>query len=221
MAPETTHIEPIKALTKDSLVIEALDRMDEHKVSDLPLVDEQNNYLGILQEDALLNAGDDQGSVMLAFNPSLTPFVRSRAHAFEVLSIATQFRLTVIPIIDEHGAYISAYLLSDVVEYFRNTPTLMQPGVLAEFMVEQSQYSMVTVATVIEQNDAKLLGLWLLESDGPGMIKFVVKLNVEHSAPIIQSIERYGYELVGLHGDLSYEQDYHSRYDHLMNYLKY
>jgi len=221
MTQESTHIEPIKALTQESLVVEALDRMEEHKVSELPLVDHNGLYLGLLTEDALLDAEDENASVTQAYNPAHAPFVRGTAHPFEILALATQFRLTLIPVVDDKGTFISAYLLSDVVEFFRGTPTLMQPGAIAVFSVDKAQYSMVTVSTVVEQNDAKVLGLWLVEPDAPGMIKFIVKLNTEHSAPIVQSIERYGYELDGLYGDLTFEQDYQNRYDHLMNYLKY
>ncbi|CAI8392815.1 MAG: Uncharacterised protein [Cryomorphaceae bacterium] len=221
MRQESTHIEPIKALTRGSLVVEALDRMEEHKVSELPLIDDQGMYLGLLTEDALLDAIDENASVTQAYNPAHAPFVRSSAHAFEILALTTQFRLTLIPVIDEDGRYISAYLLSDVVEFFRDTPTLMQPGAVAVLSVEQAQYSMVTVSTVVEQNDAKVLGLWMVEPVAAGMIRFILKLNTEHSGPIIQSIQRYGYTLDGLHGDLSFEQDYQNRYDHLMNYLKY
>ena len=221
MTQESTRIEQIKSLTNESLVVEALDRMEEHKVSELPLVDDQGMYLGLLTEDALLDAIDENASVIQCYNPAHAPFVRSAAHAFEVLAIATQFRLTLVPVIDENGLYISAYLLSDVVEFFRGTPTLMQPGAVAVFSVEEAQYSMVTVSTVVEQNDAKVLGLWLVQPVGAGMIKFILKLNTEHSGPIVQSIQRYGYTLEGLHGDLTFEQDYQNRYDHLMNYLKY
>ena len=38
----------------------------------------------------------------------------------------------------------------------------MQPGALLTMSVDQSQYSILTIANAVEQNDAKLLGLWLI-----------------------------------------------------------
>ncbi|HCY25811.1 MAG TPA: hypothetical protein DHU80_06220, partial [Cryomorphaceae bacterium] len=52
MMQELVHIEPINALTTNSMIVEALDCMEEHKVTDLPVVDESNKYLGMVSEDA-------------------------------------------------------------------------------------------------------------------------------------------------------------------------
>ena len=88
---ELVHIEPINALTTNSMIVEALDCMEEHKISDLPVVDERNKYLGMVSEDALLNAGDDKGTVQTALNLSYSPYVLSGSHPFEVLAVAAQY----------------------------------------------------------------------------------------------------------------------------------
>tara|TARA_B100000795_G_scaffold120721_1_gene89903 strand:- start:2224 stop:2811 length:588 start_codon:yes stop_codon:yes gene_type:complete len=195
--------------------------MEEHKVTDLPVVDESNKYLGMVSEDALLNAGDDTGTVQTALNLAYSPYVLTGSHPFEVLAIAAQYRLSVVPVLDHEGGYVSSYLLSDIVELFRDTPTLSQPGAILVLSIEESQYSMVTISTVIEQNDAKLLGLWMISPDHSGEVKFILKLNVQNSSPIVSSLQRYGYVLDTVHGDSSFELDYQNRYRHLMNYLKY
>lgn len=221
MLQESLHIEPIRALTKSTVILEAVERMEDHKVSDLPVVDELGKYVGMVGEDALLNSGDDEAEVASVVNPAHAPYTVVDAHPFEVLAIATQYRLTVVPVIDEEGRYISAYLLSDLVEFFRGTPTLTQPGAILVYSVDQAQYSMSTVAASVEQNDAKILGLWLIAPDAPGEVKFVLKVNVAHSSPIVQSLQRYGFRLDGVFGDTNFELDYQQRYRHLMNYLKY
>ncbi len=113
---ELVHIEPINALTTNSMIVEALDCMEEHKISDLPVVDERNKYLGMVSEDALLNAGDDKGTVQTALNLSYSPYVLSGSHPFEVLAVAAQYRLSVVPVLDHAGGYGSSYMLSHIVE---------------------------------------------------------------------------------------------------------
>ena len=221
MMQELVHIEPINALTTNSMIVEALDCMEEHKISDLPVVDERNKYLGMVSEDALLNAGDDKGTVQTALNLSYSPYVLSGSHPFEVLAVAAQYRLSVVPVLDHEGGYVSSYMLSDIVELFRDTPTLNQPGAILVLNIEESQYSMVTISTVVEQNDAKLLGLWMISPEHSGEVKFILKLNVQHSSRIVSSLQRYGYTIDKVHGDSSFELDYQHRYSHLMNYLKY
>ena len=61
----------------------------------------------------------------------------------------------------------------------------------------------------------------MLTLDVPNEVKLVIKLNVENSTSIVQSLERYGYRLDGIFGDATFELDYQERYNHLMNYLKY
>ena len=221
MMKQSVHLEPFAALGPETSVIEAIDRMEEMKVSDFPVVNAEGIYLGLVSEDALLEYGDDNAPVTKVINPANAHFVLPDAHYFEVLAMVVQYRLTSLPIVASDGTYQSAYLLSDVVEFFRNTPTLMQPGALLTMSVDQSQYSILTIANAVEQNDAKLLGLWLIAPDLPSEVKMVLKLNVEHSTPIVQSLERYEYRLDGISGDANFELDYKERFNHLMNYLKY
>ena len=98
---------------------------------------------------------------------------------------------------------------------------MMQVGAILTLSVDQPQYSMITISNAVEQNDAKILGLWMLTPDVSNEVKLVIKLNVENSTSIVQSLERYGYRLDGIFGDATFELDYQERYNHLMNYLKY
>jgi len=221
MIKQSLHLEPFEALGPEISVIEAIDRMEEMKVSDFPVVNSEGIYLGLVSEDDLLECGDDNAPVTDAINPANAHFVLPEAHYFDVLAMVVQYRLTSLPIVAKDGTYQSAYLLSDVVEFFRDTPTLMQPGALLTLSVDQSQFSMVTIANAVEQNDAKLLGFWLLAPDAPTEVKMILKLNVEHSTPVVQSLERYMYRLDVISGDANFELDYKERFNHLMNYLKY
>jgi hypothetical protein len=84
-----------------------------------------------------------------------------------------------------------------------------------------STYSLAEIASVVEQNDAKVLATWLTQTKAASDIEIMLKINVEHSGPIVQSLQRYGYEIGGIFGDKNFDEDYQQRYDHLMNYLKY
>lgn len=221
MTTESIHTEPIKPLSVQTTVIEALDLMEELKLTDLPLVNEQGRYLGLIREDDLFEAGDDQGSVTQAYNPGFAPSVKEGAHAFEVLEVCTTHRIMTIPVVDSTGQFISAHLFTDVLEYFRATPTLLQPGAIVVLHIPAHDYSAVHIAQAAEHNDARILGLWLHSAPGQTALEVTVKLNVERTSPVINNLQRYGYEVAGVFGDKHYDEDYRERYDHLMNYLKY
>jgi len=221
MREETIHTEPITPLRPTDLVVEALDQMEEWKLSHLPLVSIEGMYMGLIREDALLESEDDNAPVSTVFNPVFAPSVLPKAHPFTLMDVCTRDRITLIPIVDDQGAYVGAHLLTDVLEFFRATPALSQPGAVLVMRTELAQYSLAEMAAVVEQNDAKILASWLTQSNAMNEVEITLKINVEHSGPIVQSLQRYGYEIGGIFGDRNFDSDYRERYDHLMNYLKY
>ena len=221
MKKQSVHLEPFVPLSPETSIIEAIDKMDEMKVSDFPVVNAEGLYMGLVSEDVLLEFGDDRAPVSKALNAANAHFVHPDAHYFDILAVVVNYRLTSLPVVDKDGQYKTAYLLSDVFEFFRESPTLMQVGAILTLSVDQPQYSMITISNVVEQNDAKILGLWMLTPDVSNEVKLVIKLNVEKSTSIVKSLERHGYRLEGIFGDATFELDYQERYNHLMNYLKY
>ena len=221
MKKQSVHLEPFVPLSPETSIIEAIDKMDEMKVSDFPVVNAEGAYMGLVSEDSLLELGDDRAPVSKALNAANAHFVHPDAHYFDILAVVVNYRLTSLPVVDKDGQYKTAYLLSDVFEFFRESPTLMQVGAILTLSVDQPQYSMITISNVVEQNDAKILGLWMLTPDVSNEVKLVIKLNVGKSTSIVQSLERHGYRLEGIFGDPTFELDYQERYNHLMNYLKY
>jgi CBS domain-containing protein len=221
MLQETLHTEPIKGILPETTVAEALEFMDDLKISHLPLVTKDGLYAGLLSEDALYESEDDTQPAQSTLRQGFFPHVREGAHFFEVMEVCTQHRITLVPVVNTAGRYINSFLLSDILEFFRATPTLLQTGAMLVVSIAAEQYSLVEIAHAVEHNDAKLLGLWMTHKAVETSLQLTLKLNLEHTAPIIKSLQRYGYEIEGIFGDESYDADYRERYDHLMNYLKY
>ena len=158
MILEELHIEPIVPLRDDDVVIQALDRMEELKISHLPLVAADGTYRGLISEDQLYEVGDDTAPVATAFHPAFAPSVLVGAHAFDVLETCVQHRITLIPVVDSSGQWVSAYLWSDVVEWFRNSPTLVQPGAILTLHMDSHQYSLTEIAGIVEPTpDSRLI----------------------------------------------------------------
>ena len=221
MLQETLHTEPIKGIILETTIAEALEFMEDLKISDLPVVTNEGMYAGLLSEDALYEAQDDTAYVQSALRPAFVPHVIEGAHFFEIMEVCTQHRITLVPVVNKEGRYINSYLLSDILEFFRATPTLLQSGAILVVSIATDQYSVIDIAHAVEHNDAKLLGLWMTHQANETALQLTLKVNLEHTAPIIKSLQRYGYEIEGIFGDESYDADYRERYDHLMNYLKY
>ena len=221
MLQETLHTEPIKGILLKTTIAEALEFMEDLKISHLPVITNDGMYAGILSEDTLYEMDDDTLHIGSALRPAFLPHVQEGAHFFRVMEVCTQHRISLVPVVNKEGYYMNSYLLSDILEFFRGTPTLLQTGAILVVSIAADQYSILEIAHAVEHNDAKLLALWMTHQAVESALQVTLKVNLEHTAPIIKSLQRYGYEIEGIFGDKSYEADYRERYDHLMNYLKY
>lgn len=221
MTIEELHIEPIAPLHGSDTVIKGLDQMEELKISHLPLIDDNGKYLGLLSEDALLAANDERDPVSAVYNPAFAPFVLAGAHFFEVLEVFVQNRLSVLPVVDRAGILRDTFMWHGVAEWFRNTPTLVQPGAVIVLEMQSHEYSLVEISSIVEHNDCKILGLWLGIPGEAGHVQITLKLNSTVVSPIVQSLLRYGYSVPRIYGDSEFEFEHQSRIDNLLNYLKF
>ncbi|MEY2963839.1 MAG: hypothetical protein RL754_1100 [Bacteroidota bacterium] len=221
MSEERRHTELVQPLQSSTTVAEALERMDEMRLAHLPFVDEQGMYRALIKEDDLYNAEDDSATIDAVFNAGFAPAVMLGTHAFDMLEQCAHYRISVVPVIDEQGKYVKSVIWSDLIEYFRDSVTLKQGGAIVVARIEARQYSVLEIAGSAEHNDARILGLWLAPAPTPDELEVTIKLNVQHTSPIVQSMQRYGYEVIAIYGDKTFHEDYQERYDHLMNYLKY
>ena len=73
MKKQSIHLEPFAPLSPETSIIEAIDKMDEMKVSDFPVVNAEGVYMGLVSEDILLEFGDDSAPVPSASTLSSTP----------------------------------------------------------------------------------------------------------------------------------------------------
>src|SRR6185295_19709170 len=97
----------------------ALRLMSEYHVRHLPIVNE-NQLLGLISEEDILNTqGVEEaiGSLPLSF---MRPFIKDHEHLFEVMKVAAEFRLTVIPVIDNDENYLGVITRDDLLNYFAN-----------------------------------------------------------------------------------------------------
>jgi predicted transcriptional regulator len=95
--------------------ISALNLMDQYRVGHLPVV-ENGKFAGIISETALLGLESilqehtDQDLKMLQVS------VRPNEHILDVLKVASQFHISVIPVTDGENNYFGSITLEDLVE---------------------------------------------------------------------------------------------------------
>ena len=79
--------------------------MDEFKVSHLPVL-KNGNFVGLVSESAIMDHQNPEDTLDVLFDHLPRPYVLENAHIYEVLSMMSEQKLSVLPILDDKENYL-------------------------------------------------------------------------------------------------------------------
>jgi acetoin utilization protein AcuB len=198
----------------------AMTWMDEFKVSHLPVL-KNGNYVGLVSEADILDKLDFSKNLDSLFQHLPRPYVKTDAHLFEVLAKISEFKISVMPILDEDEKYVGCTNIFELMTTIANTASIKEKGGILVLEINQSDYSMSQIAQIVESNNAKILSSTILSDPSSTNIDVTLKLNQEDLTHIVRTFERYDYTVKAEYQNGMGSDDLKWRYDALMNYLKY
>jgi len=205
----------IPALSAGDEPMTALDLMDQYRIAHLPVV-ENNKFLGLISEDALMELeslkGDPSGL------PLLRQSVQPDTHILDILKMASEHRLSIVPVVDTENNYVGSIRLEDIVEQLSEMQGANQRGGIIVLEMWDKDYSMQQISRIIEENNAKILSTSVSPGEG-GKIEVNIKINQPDLNPILSSFERFGYFIKASYQESAYTEDLRKRYDELMRIL--
>ncbi len=196
----------------------ALAWMDEFKVSHLPVVEEKE-FIGLISEDKVLDENAPGNDINFLTADLDRSFVLGSEHIYNVIRRLAATDLSVIAVLDGNEQYLGCITLSDLVTKFEELAVINQPGGIIVLNLKKKDYSLAQVAHVVESNNSKVLSSYIFERPGSNKIELTLKVNREDVEPIIQSLERYDYEVIAYFQESSHLEDLKGRYDELMRYI--
>ncbi|MFP3859300.1 MAG: CBS domain-containing protein [Bacteroidales bacterium] len=199
--------------------LEALNWMTFFKVSHIPIVNNKI-FLGLLSENDIYDLNNPEEPIG-NHNISLhKAYVLPTQHIYEILEIASRLKLTVIPVVNESNEYIGIIKLTDLIHEFAKVSAIEKPGGIIVLEVHVNDYSVSEISQIIESNNAKVLSLYIHTIPDSVRIEVHVKVNVSDVTSILQTFNRYEYEVKASHLEMDKHDDlYNSRYELLMRYL--
>lgn len=207
----------VPELTLKDQPVNALNLMDEFKVSHLPVV-EHGRYLGLVSEEELEVLEPSKNGTLCAHHELMDIKVEESQHILHVLSLAAEHHLTVIPVVKD-DMYEGSITLTDLIDAFANSQSAMEAGSIIVLTMIDIDYSMQEIARIVEENDAKILSSNLSSVPGSREIEVTLKVDKEDPSAIVQTFNRFDYNVTVSFHKSSYSDDLKNRYDEFMKYL--
>lgn len=184
--------------------------------SHFPVIEEEV-YLGSIASEDIITFDDTKK--IADYKYSLEGFyARNNMIWLDVLEVFAKNNTNLVPVLNESNKYIGYYEIGDIMKFFHETPFLKDSGGIIIVKKRTLDFSISQLSQIIESNDAKILGLFISESD----IEFTqvtIKLSQGIINEIIQSLRRYDYEIISEHQEDNYINTLKERSDYLDKYL--
>lgn len=193
--------------------------MEIFRISHLPVVD-NHEYLGLIADKTIYDLNLNETLMADCRESMLQPFVRYNQHIYEVVSLVSQMKLSVVPVLDEESHYTGVITVNDLAHQFADLVAVKEPGGVIVLELNQVDYSLAEIARIVEGNDAKILSLYVSKAGDSKEITVTFKVNQMDLTGIIETLVRFNYTIKSVFMDNSILNTlYEDRFEMLMKYL--
>ena len=206
----------IPVLKQTDNVDRALQLINECKTAHLPYL-ENGEFKGFFSEEQLNNFDYD---AMLSDIPPLQVLnqLDENLPLFELVKVFSQTGLDILPVFDEQKIFIGIVEKKEINEQFIAKFSLDDNGGLLEINLHNKEYSLSEISKIIEYEYAKITSLFLFH-DPSNQLHLTLKLDIAQISGVVNSLERYGYDVVSYYASEPVSNLEKDRYDLLMKYL--
>jgi acetoin utilization protein AcuB len=124
-----------------------------------------------------------------------------------------------VPVVSEEKELLGVITRTELLKALGNLAGSNEIGGLIILEMERSQFAISEISRLVESNNATILHLNTTTHPETGLLTVTIHLNKREIATIVSTFERYEYDVIYFFGDEKFENEIHSNYRHLMNYL--
>lgn len=208
----------IPRLQLQDTVAKALLLIDDFRLTHLPVVSDAK-YLGLVSEEDLLDAEDSKLPIEAMQENFVYAAVRDNEHFLGAVNCSNQFDTTVVPVVNEEKEFIGSITNRELLKVLGNFSGTNEIGGLIVLEMERSQFAISEISRIVESNDATIYHLNTTIDPDTGMFTVTIHINKKEIAAIVATFERYEFDVIYYFGNENFENEIHTNYRHLMNYL--
>lgn len=196
----------------------ALNWMDEFKLNHIPVVNE-TEYVGLLSDDMVYDYNQLKDPISNINFLGKQQSVLENAHFFQVMSLISSYKLSVVPVCDEQRNYKGSISTKKLINVFSKQSGFNSSGAVITLLVNDFDYQLSQIAQIIESNDAKILSLYSENFESNNQLKLTIKISDGKLGAVLQTFSRYDYTVQDVFSDDEINNQSKQRYDNLMKYL--
>jgi CBS domain-containing protein len=211
----TDEIPPLRSTDTG---LKALSWMDEFKVPQLPVV-KKTTYLGLIADTDVLDMTNPEEPLKKLGTALPRPFVYENVHIYDVMRLIAELKLSVVPVLDLNDRYIGLTNVHHLIKVITTTAAVENPGGVIVLEMAESDYSLSHIAQIVEGNDAKILSAYVTSVPESTMVEVTLKVNRKDLTRILQTFNRYEYQVKASYHQDMFGDDFRDRFESLMNFL--
>ena len=208
----------IPQLQLQDSISRALQLIQEYRLTHLPVVS-GNRFLGMISEDDLFDAVQENGNIGVLQDNFIAVAVREEEHFLTTLKCCNLFETNIVPVINHQNELMGVITASDLLKALGDYSGSNEIGGIIVLEMDRYRFSISEISRIVESNDATILHLNTTFNSENSLITVTLQLNKKEIATIVSAFERYEYTIVHYFGDEKFENEIHSNYRHLMSYL--
>jgi len=208
----------IPRLKLQDTVSKALQLINDFRVTHLAVVAD-DKYLGLISEEDLLDAEEEKMPIELMQETFIDAAVHDNEHFLTAVTFCNQYDTSVVPVINEERELAGVITNTDLLKALGNFAGTNEIGGIIVLEMERSQFAISEISRIAESNDATILHLNTTVHPETGMLTVSIHTNKKEIASIVATFERYDYDVIYYFGNENFENEIHTNYRHLMNYL--
>lgn len=216
---ETTPyiLNDLKAFSLENTIEEAKQLFEETSFSHFPIL-KNKQLIGLISEESIKEIEENENEIGY-FQYLFSMFhIEKNSNLLEILGVFASNNTNLIPVIIENNEYIGYYEINDILQLINNTPFLKSEGIVVVLEKEIRDYSFSEICQIVESNNAKIVGLFVSESNTT-TVKITIKINSKEINEILQSFRRYNYNVISTHKEDFFIEDLKDRSNYLQKYL--
>jgi len=124
-----------------------------------------------------------------------------------------------VPVINEEKELQGVITTNELLKALGNFAGTNEIGGIIVLEMERSQFAISEIGRIVESNDATILHLNTTVHTETGMLTVTLHINKKEISAIVATFERYEFDVIYYFGNENFENEIHSNYRHLMNYL--